>query len=70
MASATGVVACYVTVPSREVARGIAESLISSKLAACVNVIPGVESMYWWQGKMEVDNELLLMIKTREALVG
>ena len=42
----------------------IATGLIEGKLAACVNMIPGVESMYWWEGKVETDNELLLMIKT------
>jgi len=48
----------------------VAAALIESKLAACVNMIPGVESMYWWEGKVETDSELLLMIKSRASLVN
>lgn len=68
--SDTGLSACYVTVPNKEVAQTIAGILLRDKLAACVNIIPGVESMYFWEGKVEVDSELLLMIKTRSSLVG
>ncbi|KAL5248097.1 hypothetical protein ACHWQZ_G017316 [Mnemiopsis leidyi] len=57
----------FVTVPSREVAKSIAGGLLSEKLAACINVIPGVTSYYEWQGKMEEDQELLLMIKSTSA---
>ncbi|CAG9460880.1 unnamed protein product [Pedinophyceae sp. YPF-701] len=65
----TSFVACYVTVPSQDVAEKIAGPLLEQRLAACVNIIPGVQSMYWWQGKVEKDAELLLMIKTRASLV-
>jgi len=41
---------------------------VESKLAACVNVIPGIQSTYLWQGKVEKDFELLLMVKTRATL--
>ncbi len=44
--------------------------VVSSKLAACVNVVPGVTSVYEWQGKIENDNEVLMMIKTRTARVA
>ena len=67
--SETEAVAVYVTVPNREVAKELASGLLEGKLCACVNVIPGVESMYWWEGKVETEQELLLMIKTRAALV-
>ena len=60
---------CYVTVPSAQVGKAIANKLVTNKLAACVNMIPGVTSFYEWQGKMEEDNELLLMIKTQTSLV-
>ncbi|KAK3244392.1 divalent ion tolerance protein CutA [Cymbomonas tetramitiformis] len=63
-------VAIYVTVPDKETGKKIASALIESKLAACVNMIPGVESMYWWEGKVETDQELLLMIKSRQSLVN
>ena len=42
---------------------------MSEKLAACVNVIPGLTSIYAWEGKVEEDSELLMMIKTRATLV-
>ena len=56
------------TCNSSEIASSIAESLVSNKLAACVNIINGVESVYQWQGKIEHDKELLLIIKTRQSL--
>ena len=65
----TEVAVVYVTVPDREVGRKLASELLSARLVACVNLIPGVESMYRWEGKVESDDELLLMMKTRSALV-
>ena len=56
------------TCNSSETSSLIAETLISNKLAACVNIIKGVESVYQWQGKIEHDKEILLIIKTRESL--
>jgi periplasmic divalent cation tolerance protein len=49
-------------------ASSIADSLVNSHLAACVNIIKGIESVYQWQGKIEHDQEFLLLIKTRKAL--
>ncbi|KAJ7564332.1 hypothetical protein O6H91_02G013200 [Diphasiastrum complanatum] len=59
----------YVTVPNKETGKRLATSIITNKLAACVNQIPGVESTYWWEGKVETDAELLLFIKTRQSLL-
>lgn len=56
------------TCNSSEIASSIAESLVSNKLAACVNIINGVESVYQWQGKIEHDKEILLIIKTQQSL--
>jgi len=42
---------------------------VTEKLAACVNIIPGLTSIYAWEGKLEEDSELLLMIKNRAKLV-
>lgn len=56
------------TCNSSEVASSIAEVLVSNKLAACVNIINNVESVYQWQGKIERDKEILLIIKTRQSL--
>jgi len=53
-----------VTAPNLEEARRIAAALLERRLAACVNVVPGIESHYWWQGKLEQGNEVLLLIKT------
>eukprot|EP00212_Chloropicon_laureae_P001979 CAMPEP_0197487988 /NCGR_PEP_ID=MMETSP1311-20131121/3007_1 /TAXON_ID=464262 /ORGANISM="Genus nov. species nov., Strain RCC856" /LENGTH=114 /DNA_ID=CAMNT_0043031883 /DNA_START=218 /DNA_END=562 /DNA_ORIENTATION=+ len=63
-------VAIYVTVPSKDVGAKIAKSLLEDKLCACVNIIPGVESYYWWEDKIESDSELLMMIKSRADLLA
>ncbi|WZN61884.1 divalent ion tolerance protein CutA [Chloropicon roscoffensis] len=68
-AQATEYAAYYVTVPSKKAAYAIARTLVESKLAACVNIIPGVESVYIWEDKVEKDQELLLMIKSRAGLL-
>lgn len=54
----------FVTCGSRDEAHKIAEALIGERLAACVNVLPQVESCYRWKGKVHWDPECLLMIKT------
>ena len=54
-----------VTAPSVEAGQQIADTLVQSKLAACVNLISPVESHYLWQGEKVVDDEVLLLIKTR-----
>lgn len=69
MASLPKFVMVYVTVPNKEVGRKIARALVEGKLAACTNIVPGLESIYIWDGKVQQDEELLLMIKTQEALV-
>ena len=56
--------AVYITVPSQEVGEEIGSHLVTEKLAACVNIIPGVTSIYSWEGKVCKDPELILMIKT------
>jgi periplasmic divalent cation tolerance protein len=52
------------TVGSEEEARKIARELIERRLAACVNIVPQIESVYRWQGKIESSREWLLLIKT------
>lgn len=54
----------FCTCPDREVAGRIAHALVGRRLAACVNVLPAVESIYRWQGKLEQATECLLLIKT------
>ncbi|XP_068641075.1 protein CutA, chloroplastic isoform X1 [Aristolochia californica] len=59
----------YVTVPNKEAGKKLAESIIKEKLAACVNRVPGIESVYFWDGQVQTDSEELLIIKTRESLL-
>jgi periplasmic divalent cation tolerance protein len=55
------------TCADREQAERIAHRLIELQLAACVNILPGVQSIYRWQGSIESAAEVLLLIKTRSA---
>eukprot|EP00884_Botryococcus_braunii_P011287 jgi/Botrbrau1/20159/Bobra.0173s0059.2 len=66
----SGSIVAYVTVPDRGVADKLAAGIVNSKLAACVNIIPGISSVYVWEGKVNTDSELLLMIKTRASLAA
>jgi periplasmic divalent cation tolerance protein len=52
------------TCASPEEAGRLAQSLVEQRLAACVNVIPGISSHYWWQGKLETAQECLLLVKS------
>jgi len=56
------------TVPDIKKARQLAGLLVSRRLAACVQVLPGLESHYRWRGKKETSREVLLLIKTRASL--
>ena len=56
----------YVTVGSNEEAGNIGRTLVEEKLAACVNIINNINSIYMWKGKIEHDTEQLLIIKTKE----
>ena len=58
----------YCTCPDRETALRIAETLVDKQLAACVNLIPGLTSVYRWQGRREGAEEVLLLIKTRRTV--
>ena len=57
-----------ITAPSQDVARRIASALLEGKLAACVNVLPGVRSYYTWKGEPQEDEEVLMLVKTRLAV--
>lgn len=54
------------TCSSLEEARSIAHTLVERQLAACVNIVPQIESVYRWQGKVETATEWLLILKTTE----
>jgi periplasmic divalent cation tolerance protein len=68
MAGTTGVIV-FVTADKQEDVDRITESLLNEKLAACVNVVHGVDSHYWWKGSIEHVHENLLIIKTVKTKV-
>jgi periplasmic divalent cation tolerance protein len=55
------------TAPDQGTARSIARALVDKQLVACVNILPAVESIYRWQGRVESASELLLLMKTTAA---
>jgi periplasmic divalent cation tolerance protein len=59
----------YVTYASDEEAKTIGRALVEARLAACVNILPGTTSLYWWQGRIEEGRETVLIAKTRDALL-
>ncbi len=61
-------VVCLVTAPA-DGAEQIARAILEPRLAACVNIVPAVRSLYWWEGALEDDSEALLVIKTTRAAV-
>ena len=58
----------YSTFPSPEAAATVGNELVEARLAACVNIIAGMTSIYRWEGKITQDNEAVMIIKTRESL--
>ena len=59
----------YITTENKEEARMIGKDLVENHLAACVNIIDGMESMFWWKGEIDSDNETILIAKTVVDLV-
>ncbi|CCQ73809.1 divalent-cation tolerance protein CutA [Magnetospira sp. QH-2] len=59
----------YITASSPDEALAIGETLVGERLAACVNILPGMISMYWWQGEVQQDEECVLIAKTRDTQV-
>jgi periplasmic divalent cation tolerance protein len=57
------------TCPDREQAERIARRLLELHLAACINILPGVQSIYRWEGDIESAAEVLMLIKTRVDLI-
>jgi periplasmic divalent cation tolerance protein len=56
-----------VTAPDLKTARNLARAALGARLVACANLIRGIESHYWWQGKLEASAEVLLVMKTTTA---
>jgi periplasmic divalent cation tolerance protein len=55
----------FITCNDAEEARNIAELLLEQRLAACVNIVPEINSSFWWEGKLDAAEESLLIVKTR-----
>jgi len=64
----TGYIIVLITSPSAQVGEQIAQAILKEKLAACVNIIPAIHSIYAWKGKMQNDEEALLVVKSRAEL--
>lgn len=60
-------VVALVTAPNLKTARKLAKVVLQSRLAACANLIPKIESHYWWNGKLEKSAEVLIIFKTTKA---
>ena len=56
----------FITAPGLEVARELSAGILERRLAACANLVPGVESHYWWEGKVCNEAEVLMILKTTE----
>jgi periplasmic divalent cation tolerance protein len=62
------IVVVFCTFPDSDTAKRIAQELVKNHLAACVNVLPGVESIYQWKGELETSSEVLGLIKTTTVM--
>ncbi|MFH1779168.1 MAG: divalent-cation tolerance protein CutA [Candidatus Omnitrophota bacterium] len=58
----------FITAANKDEARKIARSLVAKRLVACVNIVPAIESIFTWKGKLEVAKEVLLIAKTKAEL--
>lgn len=56
-----------VTAPDMDTARKIARAALEQRVAACANIVPQIESHYWWQGKIEQTAEILIVFKTLQS---
>ncbi|MDX2028668.1 MAG: divalent-cation tolerance protein CutA [Alphaproteobacteria bacterium] len=61
-------ISVHITTATRPEAEKIARTLVEEKLAACANIVPGIRSIYRWEGKVEEGDEILLIVKTRADL--
>jgi len=57
----------FVTAPDIKTARRLARVALQARLIACANLVPKIESHYWWQGKIDSGTEVLLILKTQES---
>lgn len=67
MKKATGYSLVLVTAPELKTARRLAQAALKRRLVACANIVPALESHYWWQGKIERSPEVLLLLKSKTS---
>jgi len=67
MKPATKFTLVLVTAPDLKIARALAKAALQAKLIACANLVPKIESHYWWQEKIESSAEVLLILKTQKS---
>ncbi len=70
MKAATPFAIVLVTAPDLKTARVLAKAALKARLAACANLVPKIESHYWWKGKIESGAEVLMIFKTRKTKLG
>ena len=54
----------YITTPDKTTAKNLSHKILQNRLAACINLVDGMESMYWWKGKITEGKECILLVKT------
>jgi len=59
----------YIPVSNKEEAAAIANRIVSMRLAACANIIDNITSVYWWEDKLQKEEEAVLILKTKESLL-
>ncbi|MFA5078710.1 MAG: divalent-cation tolerance protein CutA [Dehalococcoidia bacterium] len=69
MGETTGYAVVLVTASGAEEGNKITSLILEKRLAACVNIVPKISSLFWWQGKIDAADEVLLIIKTRTSRV-
>jgi len=60
----------YVTAPDGETAAALAKAMVERRLAACANILGPITSVYWWDGKVNTEGEVGLILKTRQSLLS
>ena len=60
-------VVLFVTAPDGQSAETLARSLLEERLVACVNIVPGLRSLYWWEGEVQTSDEVLMLLKGRRS---
>ena len=59
----------YITCKDKEEALQVGKAVVNARLAACANILPGMESIYWWQGELVSDQEVVLVLKSTQSHV-